>query len=161
MTIANRLYSGFAFIILLLVLTTLIGTYQVGEINNTLTRVNEVGSEKQRYAINFRGSVHDRAIALRDLVLTESAADRDEFRALVSELKDNYAEAENNMAEVFSNPAYVNNTEKSLLQKIEQIQGKALATTEEVERLSLRTKRTARHRRAAKRWSQRSGRLSR
>lgn len=60
MTIANRLYAGFAFIILLLVATTVIGTYQVDEINKTLTRVNEVGSEKQRYAINYRGSVHDR-----------------------------------------------------------------------------------------------------
>lgn len=135
MTIANRLYAGFAFIILLLVATTIIGTYQVDEINTTLTRVNDVGSEKQRYAINFRGSVHDRAIALRDLVLTERESQRDEFRALVDDLKADYADAELGMAEIFSNPKYVNSQEKQLIERIEEIQQQALATTVEVERL--------------------------
>lgn len=135
MTIANRLYAGFAFIILLLVTTTVIGTYQVDEINTTLARVNEVGSEKQRYAINYRGSVHDRAIALRDLVLTESAAQRDEFRSLIAELKENYAAAQQGMQRVISNPKYVNSKEKELLARIEEIQQRALATTVEVERL--------------------------
>lgn len=135
MTIANRLYAGFAFIILLLIATTIIGTYQVDEINTTLTRVNEVGSEKQRYAINYRGSVHDRAIALRDLVLTESAAERDEFRALINELAANYDKAEKGMASVIANPKYVNSREKQLLQRIDEIQERALATAEEVERL--------------------------
>ena len=135
MTIANRLYAGFAFIILLLVATTVIGTYQVDEINKTLTRVNEVGSEKQRYAINYRGSVHDRAIALRDLVLTESAAERDEFRALIDELADAYDDAEQGMDSVISNPQYVNSREKELLARIDEIQQRALATAVEVERL--------------------------
>lgn len=135
MTIANRLYAGFAFIILLLVATTIIGTYQVDEINTTLTRVNDVGSEKQRYAINFRGSVHDRAIALRDLVLTERESQRDEFRALVDDLKADYANAERGMAKIFSNPKYVNSQEKQLIERIEEIQQQALATTVEVERL--------------------------
>jgi len=135
MTIANRLYAGFAFIILLLIATTIIGTWQVDEINKTLTRVNEVGSEKQRYAINFRGSVHDRAIALRDLVLTESPAERDEFRALVAELKKNYADAERGMAQITSNPDLVTSKEKQLLERIEDIQQQALATSVEVEQL--------------------------
>lgn len=135
MTIANRLYAGFAFIILLLVATTVIGTYQVDEINTTLTRVNEVGSEKQRYAINFRGSVHDRAIALRDLVLTESAAERDEFRALIEELAAAYDAAEEGMESVISNPRYVDSREKELLARIDEIQTRALATAVEVERL--------------------------
>ena len=135
MTIANRLYAGFAFIILLLVATTVIGTYQVDEINKTLTRVNEVGSEKQRYAINFRGSVHDRAIALRDLVLTESAAERDEFRALIDELAAAYDDAEQGMDSVISNPQYVNSREKELLAQIDEIQERALASAVEVERL--------------------------
>jgi methyl-accepting chemotaxis protein len=135
MTIANRLYAGFAFIILLLVATTVIGTYQVDEINKTLTRVNEVGSEKQRYAINYRGSVHDRAIALRDLVLTESAAQRDEFRALIEELAAAYDDAEQGMDSVISNPQYVNSREKELLARIDDIQQRSLATTVELERL--------------------------
>ncbi|WP_404402093.1 methyl-accepting chemotaxis protein [Idiomarina seosinensis] len=135
MTIAQRLYAGFAFVILLMVITTVVGTLQVNEINTTLNQVNNVGSEKQRYAINFRGSVHDRAIALRDLVLTEQESEREQFRALVAELKQNYADAERGMKRLFDNPKYVNSKEKQLMQRIEEIQQRALATTERVEQL--------------------------
>ena len=94
MTIAQRLYAGFAFIILLIIGITVVGTYQVGQIDQTLRQVNGVGSEKQRYAINFRGSVHDRAIALRDFVLTEQASKRREYRALIDKLQGDYADAQ-------------------------------------------------------------------
>ena len=40
-----------------------------------MTAINDVNSVKQRYAINFRGSVHDRAIAIRDVVLLDSLAE--------------------------------------------------------------------------------------
>lgn len=43
--------------------------HQVGGVAKGLERVNTVNSVKQRYAINFRGSVHDRAISLRDVTL--------------------------------------------------------------------------------------------
>ena len=101
MTIANRLYAGFAFILLLLAITTIIGTYQVGEIDRTLVRVNEVGSEKQRFAINYRGSVHDRAIVLRDLVLVERASERPPLRELIAKLKNDYAESQQVCSELF------------------------------------------------------------
>ena len=51
---------------------TIFGIVQVGSIDGSLTAVNDVNSVKQRYAIDFRGSVHDRAISLRDVVLMDS-----------------------------------------------------------------------------------------
>jgi|AntDeeMinimDraft_8_1070380.scaffolds.fasta_scaffold00170_5 methyl-accepting chemotaxis protein len=135
MTIANRLYAGFAFILLLLVVTTIVGTYQVGEIDKTLVRVNEVGSEKQRFAINFRGSVHDRAIALRDLVLVENADQRPPLRELIADLKSNYSEADNGMTDIFSDNELVNSQERELLSEIEDIQAQGLAAADETERL--------------------------
>ncbi|WP_417447649.1 methyl-accepting chemotaxis protein [Idiomarina abyssalis] len=135
MTIANRLYAGFAFILLLLVITTIVGTYQVGEIDKTLVRVNEVGSEKQRFAINFRGSVHDRAIALRDLVLVENADQRPPLRDLIADLKSDYSKADNGMTDIFSNNELVNSKERELLSEIEDIQAQGLAAADETERL--------------------------
>jgi methyl-accepting chemotaxis protein len=135
MTIANRLYAGFAFILLLLVITTIVGTYQVGEIDKTLVRVNEVGSEKQRFAINFRGSVHDRAIALRDLVLVENADQRPPLRDLIADLKSDYSKADNGMTDIFSNNELVNSEERELLSEIEDIQAQGLAAADETERL--------------------------
>jgi methyl-accepting chemotaxis protein len=135
MTIANRLYAGFAFILLLLAITTIIGTYQVGEIDKTLVRVNEVGSEKQRFAINYRGSVHDRAIALRDLVLVERASERPPLRELIAKLKNDYAESQQGMKSIVSNEKLVDSEEKSLLAAIAEIREQGLESATEVERL--------------------------
>tara|TARA_B100000700_G_scaffold7757_1_gene8133 strand:- start:224 stop:1855 length:1632 start_codon:yes stop_codon:yes gene_type:complete len=135
MTIAQRLYAGFAFIILLIIGVTIVGTYQVGQIDQTLRQVNEVGSEKQRYAINFRGSVHDRAIALRDLVLTEQSSARSEYRALIEELQADYATAQKGMDSIISDPQFVNSKEKQLLARISEIRTEALATSDRVYQL--------------------------
>ena len=135
MTIAQRFYVGFAFIILLIIGVTIVGTYQVGQIDQTLRQVNEVGSEKQRYAINFRGSVHDRAIALRDLVLTEQSSARSEYRALIEELQADYATAQKGMDSIISDPQFVNSKEKQLLARISEIRTEALATSDRVYQL--------------------------
>lgn len=69
--IGQRLALGFLAIIVLMVIITVVGIQRVRSIDQQLTAINEVNSVKQRYAINFRGSVHDRAIALRDVVLLD------------------------------------------------------------------------------------------
>ena len=135
MTIAQRLYAGFAFIILLIIGITVVGTYQVGQIDQTLRQVNGVGSEKQRYAINFRGSVHDRAIALRDFVLTEQASKRREYRALIDKLQGDYADAQQGLDQLIADPKYVNDKEKQLLARISEIRKQALATSDRVYQL--------------------------
>ncbi|WP_418138507.1 MCP four helix bundle domain-containing protein [Marinomonas sp. RS-M-Aa-14] len=72
--ISQRLGLGFAFIFALLLLIALVGMQRVNVIDNTLTSVRDGATLKQRYAINFRGSVHDRAIAVRDVVLASDPA---------------------------------------------------------------------------------------
>lgn len=74
MRIATRLYLGFAIILVLMLGLTAYGIFQVVQVDNRLTKVNQQDSVEQRQAINFRGSVHDRAISIRDAVLV---GDRD------------------------------------------------------------------------------------
>ncbi|MFV7791375.1 methyl-accepting chemotaxis protein, partial [Aliarcobacter lanthieri] len=69
MRISQKLYLGFGLMIFLIILLTVIGINRVSIIDNTLKNDVELTSTKQRYAINFRGSVHDRAISIRDVVL--------------------------------------------------------------------------------------------
>ncbi len=71
LTIAKRLGLGFGLVLALMIAVAAIGVQRVGLIESSLTRVSEDASVKQRYAINFRGSVHDRAIAIRDAVLVQ------------------------------------------------------------------------------------------
>ncbi len=74
LTIAQRLAMGFGLVLSLMILVALVGIQRVQVIDSSLSEVNDGASLKQRYAINFRGSVHDRAIAIRDLVLAREPA---------------------------------------------------------------------------------------
>ena len=71
-SVRRRLTIGFAVVPVIMVALIATGVVQVNAISRGLTTINDVNSVKQRYAINFRGSVHDRAISLRDVVLFES-----------------------------------------------------------------------------------------
>lgn len=70
MSITMRLALGFALVVGLMLVITAVGVHRVGGIDALLTQVSGNTTVKQRYAINLRGSVHDRAIAIRDAVLT-------------------------------------------------------------------------------------------
>lgn len=74
MTIGKRLAFGFGLVLALMIALTGFGIQKVDFIERTLTEITDVNAVKQRYAINFRGSVHDRAISLRDVTLLESPA---------------------------------------------------------------------------------------
>ena len=73
LTVKARICLGFAAILMMMIAVTGIGTSRVIAISDGLTAIGDVNSVKQRYAINFRGSVHDRAISLRDVTLVPDA----------------------------------------------------------------------------------------
>ena len=102
MKISTRLTISFSALLALLVILTGAGIYQVNQIDRGLTTINDVNGTKQRFAVDWRGSVHDRAIVLRDIVLTGNNGD---FRALASEmerLRNAYSAAVQGMEQVNS-----------------------------------------------------------
>ena len=131
LTVAKRLALGFGVIVSLMVLVSVVGNHQVGFIDKTLTSVNEGAALKQRYAINFRGSVHDRAIAIRDAVLVNSQADLRRHLNDIQNLKDIYEENAQKMGQMFRNQG-ATDKERQLLSDIEAIEQRTLSLTEEV-----------------------------
>jgi len=134
--ISTRLALGFSALLALLVLLTAIGIYQVNQIDRSLASINDVNGEKQRHAINWRGSVHDRAIALRDIVLTGDG-DITSLQDTMQQLQDNYASASEGMQTVIADNADATqgqNTseEQSILSQIEEQAEATLALTDEV-----------------------------
>jgi methyl-accepting chemotaxis protein len=89
-TIGARLGMGFGVTFALMVVLTGLAINRVGSIDDTLSHVNDVNNVKQRHAINFRGSVHDRAIAVRDVVLAPDAAAVQVQVNKIKALDDNY-----------------------------------------------------------------------
>ncbi|MBV6840527.1 methyl-accepting chemotaxis protein [Xanthomonas euvesicatoria] len=122
--IGQRLALGFLAIIVLMVILTVVGIQRVRSIDQQLTAINEVNSVKQRYAINFRGSVHDRAIALRDVVLMDDPADRHAAEQSIDKLAADYARAAQPLDDMIASSTDAK--EKDILQQIKSVEQRTL-----------------------------------
>jgi methyl-accepting chemotaxis protein len=134
LSISTRLFLGFGFILFLIMLIAFIGDNRVGIIDANMKEVGQGASPKQRYAINFRGSVHDRAISIRDAVLVEDSANLKKHLDEIDTLKQFYAESANALDVLLKNTP-PSPQEKTLLNAIINIEKQTLALTERVIRL--------------------------
>lgn len=135
LTIAQRLSLGFGLILSLMLLITLIGMQRVAFIDQTLTHVSEGNALKQRYAINFRGSVHDRAISIRDAVLAQDDSALNHHLADIQRLDAFYQDSARAMDKLFAEGA-ASGQEQRLLAAIQDIERSTLVVTEQL--ISLR-----------------------
>ncbi|MBZ9613034.1 methyl-accepting chemotaxis protein [Rheinheimera maricola] len=135
MTVAMRLGLGFGVILVLMVALTLFGVQRVSQINHTLSQITEVNSVKQRHAINFRGSVHDRAIALRDVTLVADMSALPAVLADINRLQAFYLESRLPMDQLFQRSADISYEEQQLLDNIHRIEQAAQPLAAEVIRL--------------------------
>ncbi|MCI2263809.1 methyl-accepting chemotaxis protein [Xanthomonas indica] len=131
--IGQRLALGFLTLIVLMVLLTVVGIQRVHSIDRRLTAINEVNSVKQRYAINFRGSVHDRAIALRDVVLLDDPASRQATEQTIDKLAGDYARAAQPLDALLA--ASSDAQENAILQRIQGIEARTMPLIAQVRQL--------------------------
>lgn len=133
MKVSHKLSLGFGVMILLMIIISAIGIMKVNSINSKLADVRDDATQKQRYAINYRGSVHDRAIALRDIVLSESESKDRSLEQLVSDLASDYEKARELMTKQMANSSTAKG--RALLENIDSAEAKALALTDELRKL--------------------------
>src|SRR4051794_38124207 len=132
LSISRRLVLGFLVVVLAMVGLTGVGVWRVETVNSHLTTINDLNSVKQRYAINFRGSVHDRAIALRDVVLATTPVELEREVALIEELAAKYAASAGPMDEMFAVEGNVGAEEEAALAEIKRIGSETLPLVEQV-----------------------------
>lgn len=130
MTIVQRLFIGFALMIVLMVTISSFGVVKVQRIDQVLSQVNEIDSRKQRFAINFRGSVHDRAISLRDAVLVSNPTERDGHLSEIVALDEFYQTSAKLLDQLFSENKNISEKEIKLLNQIKEIEKNTLSLTE-------------------------------
>ncbi|WP_295992239.1 methyl-accepting chemotaxis protein [Rugamonas sp.] len=104
LSVAARLNSGFAIILVMMLVLTILSIIKVNAIEASLMRISDVNNVKQRYAINFRGSVHDRAIAMRDVTLVEDGGVGD-VTALIDKLDHDYQASAQPLDAIFAKSA--------------------------------------------------------
>ncbi|MBP1141188.1 methyl-accepting chemotaxis protein [Pseudomonas syringae] len=130
-SLATRIGLGFAAVVSLLIVITAVGIQRVGFIDSTLEDVGENAAKVQRYAINFRGSVHNRAIALRDAVLVNNDQDLALHLAEMTRLEKDYVDSAVPMEQLFTKPN-VSAEERQLLRGIKEIEQQTLSSTTSV-----------------------------
>ena len=124
-TIGKRLAFGFGGILALMALLAGLAIHRVGQIDEILTHINDVNGVKQRHAINFRGSVHDRSIAVRDLVLAPTPAAADAVIASIKQLDANYQKSAGPLDALFGAGQGILAEEKEDLVRIKGVEQRA------------------------------------
>ncbi|WP_413284760.1 methyl-accepting chemotaxis protein [Vibrio sp. MA40-2] len=119
--VKTRLAIGFGILVFLMMLLTILGIQKVNFIDATLSEVTDVNSVKQRYAINYRGSVHDRAIAIRDIAIARNPQEINELEREIHRLEQFYIQSEQLMQKMLSSNVYFTQQELTILNKINQV----------------------------------------
>lgn len=130
--IGRRLLLGFGAVLALLVVLGTIATQRVNAISASLATVNDINSVKQRFAINFRGSVHDRAISLRDVVLIGAQAERAAELREIERLAAFYADSATRLDAIMATGAEVTPEEVRILASIKETETRTLPMIEAV-----------------------------
>lgn len=131
-SIRQKLIGGFGLVVGLMFIVTAIGIQKVNFIDDTLYEITDVNSMKQRYAINFRGSVHDRAIALRDVVLLDDGREQENVISDIKRLEHFYEESAKPLDAIFAKGEGVEEKERVILEKIKTIERKTMPLIAEV-----------------------------
>lgn len=131
MKITNRLYAGFAVLMLIMLAINILGLYKISIADKNLNQLSKQTAVEQRHAINFRGSVHDRAIALRDAVLVGSIDDSITHQNNIATLDSFYQKSAATLDSMYANTAH-SPEEKNMLQAIKNIESSTLIETEKL-----------------------------
>jgi len=130
--ISTRLTLGFVVVLALMIILTVVGVIQVNKINDSLTAINDVNSVKQRYAINFRGSVHDRAISIRDVTLVSGAGELATVLSGIERLQAFYADSAVLLDKMFAERDDTTPQEREILASIKATEVKTLPLMRDV-----------------------------
>jgi methyl-accepting chemotaxis protein len=128
----SRLYIGFAVVLCLLAGLAAVAVPRVNEIAGSLATVNDVNSVKQRFAINFRGSVHDRAISLRDVVLVGTEQERRAALDEIRRLEGFYAESAQRLDAIMAAGREVTPDETRILASIKETEARTMPMIRQV-----------------------------
>ena len=113
--------AGYGVLVIMILGISILSINRITFIENNLHEINAVNSPKQRVAINYRGSVHNRSISIRDVVFANNQADLDTYLKEIKYEEDFYVAAKNKMQSDF--------IDKNMLTKEEQDITEAMINT--------------------------------
>ena len=120
-SLKTQLFSGFGIVLLFILIIAMSGYFKISAVEDNLSEISDVNAVKQRYAINFRGSVHDRAIAVRDVILLDNNNNKG-ILDNIKKLEKDYRESHEKLDKIFENTALYDKKDKEIYQKINAVE---------------------------------------
>lgn len=131
MTVVKRLFLGFGVLQAILIAVTLTGVFRVLSIEAALAENSLEHAPIQRFAINFRGSAHDRSIAIRNVVLAGTQEEVDRELRRIQDLAKFYADSAAPLERLLVTSANREELQR-LYGAIQAIEAQAVASTQAV-----------------------------
>lgn len=115
--ISTKLYLSFSFIIIIMLLVAFFSIAKVNFLDNALKITTDRNALISRQAINYRGSVHDRSILVRDvLLINNDRADLEQTLAKIRKLEEDYDRADKVLIDILNRVGDAN--EKAMYEDI-------------------------------------------
>lgn len=115
--ISAKLYLSFSFIIIIMSLVAFFSIAKVNFLDNALRITTDRNALISRQAINYRGSVHDRSILVRDvLLINNDRADLEQTLAKIRKLEEDYDRADKVLIDILNRVGDAN--EKAMYEDI-------------------------------------------
>ena len=130
--ISHRLMAGFGLVVLALLGMSVFSVLTARGIDEALTANATQNAVIQRAAINFRGSAHDRSIAVRDVVLAPTEEARKKEVEAIARLADFYAKSAAQLDDVLKSALQVPPEVGPMVQSLKDIEARTVATTAKV-----------------------------
>ena len=130
--ISHRLMAGFGLVVLALLGMSVFSVLTARGIDEALTANATQNAVIQRAAINFRGSAHDRSIAVRDVVLAPTEEARKKEVESIARLADFYAKSAAQLDDVLKSALQVPPEVGPMVQSLKDIEARTVATTAKV-----------------------------
>ncbi|MCI5968664.1 methyl-accepting chemotaxis protein [Helicobacter sp.] len=132
LSLKAQLIVGFGVILSLIVIIAAIGYYKINSVHEAITLIDDVNDVKQHYAVNFMGSVHDRAIAVRDILILKDINEIETTLLLIKQLEDFYKDSAAKMDVIFQDPAKFDAEGKEILEQIKATEAKTMPLIAEI-----------------------------
>ncbi len=130
--ISHRLMAGFGLVIVALLGMSIYSMLIARGIDSALTANATQNAAIQRAAINFRGSAHDRSIAVRDVVLAPNEDARKKEVESITRLADFYAQSATQLETVLKTAKEVPPEVGPMVQALKDIEARTVATSNKV-----------------------------
>ena len=110
--------AGYGMLVVMILGISILSINRITFIEKNLQEINGVNSPKQRVAINYRGSVHNRSISIRDVVFASNEKDLKIYLDEIKYEEDFYVAAKNKMQSDFIDNNMLTPEEQEILAKI-------------------------------------------